>query len=651
MIDQAQMKVMILGADAPIVPRVLKYVEEGEMPHLKQLIAGGVLARNCLVPFPTITPPNWATIVTGAWPGTHGVTCFHVHQPGRPLDEFYPAFDSRDVKAEFIWEALGRVGKRSIVVNYPTSWPPRGGAELVQVAGQGLGPTEWRLHPRRAHPWDIANDLCNSQLFATEEYPLATRTAPQPPQGWASLPAAAVAEYALPLAFRNALHRLDPVTWWGLVVDDSEGLRLRIYPSKQCTTPLCELRVGSWSEKLLWQFDGEAGPRRGVFKFKLLALTPDAQQLKLFLSPICALDGYHHPPGLAEELAGLEPMPLPNFGVDELNLDWIDDQTWSEIMWEAHRWLGEASSYLLRAKPWDLFVMHVHCPDWAYHAFATHLDPLTEPEQAVRERFEKLEREFHRAWDAMLGTILAHADERTLVVVVSDHGATATGRHVPINKILQEAGLLTVEQTAAGPKVVWEKTRAVAQRSSFVYVNLAGRDPHGIVPPADYEQVRDQIITALLSYRDPEAGVCPFSMVVRREDARPLGIWGEMVGDVVFACRPEYGGQHGNHLPTAKWGIGSLEGLLILKGPGLKKGEVLERTAWITDVVPTVCYLAEWPLPKQAEGAILYQALADPDAKSKELGQLRRNYERLKRAYDTDRHLTHTYHDLSAAEM
>lgn len=650
MSEQSAVRVMILGVDAPIVPRVLKYVEEGEMPHLKSLIDGGVLAENCLVPFPTITPPNWATIATGAWPGTHGVTCFHVHRPGDPLDVVHPGFVSSEVQAEFLWEAIARAGKRSIVLNYPTSWPPRGGDLLVQVAGPGLAPNEWREYPGRRELWQVANDLCAAQLFATDDYPQGTRVQAVSPEGWKSLPEGAVAEYELPLAFHSSLHCLEPQTWWGLVVAGDEGPHLLIYPSKYSTSPICALRVGEWSPKVLWQFNTEEGPRRAVFKFKLLELRPDGKEMKLFLSPFCALDSYHHPAGVAEELAALDPMPLPIFGVSELNLEWIDDATWVEIMEEAHEWLGDAASYLLGSRDWDLFAMHLHCPDWAYHAMSTRIDPLTEPNPAVRKRFEDFERHFHRAWDVMLGKILARADDNTVIVVVSDHGAVATGRHVPLNKILIDAGLLAVEQTDGGPRVDWSKTRAFAQRSSYVYVNLEGRDPQGIVKPDDYESVRDEIITALVSYREPELGVCPFVMAWRREDTRPLGVYGEMAGDVVFAFRPEFGGQHGPHLSTATWGIGDLHGLLVLKGPNIKKGEKLARTAWITDVVPTVCYLAEWPLPAQAEGAVLYQALEDPDAKTEELQRLRRNYERLKRAYETDRNLTHSYHDLGALE-
>jgi len=645
------MRVMILGADAPIVPRVLKYMAEGEMPNLRSLVEAGVFAENCLVPFPTITPPNWATIVTGAWPGTHSVTCFHMHKPGSPLDQVYPAFDSNDVQAEFLWEAAARAGKRSIVLNYPTSWPPRGGDWLIQVAGAGLAPNEWRLHPKRTSPWDIACDLCASQLFATEEYPLGTVVEAQAPTDWANLPEGAMVEYRLPLAFRAALGDPQPVCWWGLVSSDGNGPRLAIYASKQDSEPMSLLKPGEWSAKLLYEFGFPQGPRRGVFKFKLLELSPDGKTLKLFLSPICALDGYHKPEALADELAGLAPMPLPGFGVDELNLGWIDEDTFAEMLWEGHMWLADAADYLLGNKPWDLFVMHLHSPDWMYHSIATSLDPVTEPASEARERAERLEREFHRAWDAMLGKILRHAAEDVLVAVVSDHGAKASGQHVPVNRILQEAGLLAMEDTPQGPRVVWEKTQAFAQRSSYVYVNLAGRDPQGIVAPDEYEHVRDAVITALLSYRDPKLGLCPFSMVLRREDARPLGIYGENIGDVVFAVRGEFDGQHGDHLPTATWGLGDLRGLLILKGPGVRQNYKMQRTAWITDLVPTICYLAEWPIPQHAEGAILYQALDNPDTKTDELKRLRRNYQNLRRAYAAETSLTHSYHDVAAESL
>jgi arylsulfatase A-like enzyme len=74
-----------------------------------------------------------------------------------------------------------------------------------------------------------------------------------------------------------------------------------------------------------------------------------------------------------------------------------------------------------------------------------------------------------------------------------------------------------------------------------------------------------------------------------------------------------------------------MRGVFIMAGPGVKQGEVLQRTVHLTDLVPTVCYLMGLPVPAQAEGGVLYQALEDPEAPFKELEQLRRNVDRLKR--------------------
>ena len=83
-----------------------------------------------------------------------------------------------------------------------------------------------------------------------------------------------------------------------------------------------------------------------------------------------------------------------------------------------------------------------------------------------------------------------------------------------------------------------------------------------------------------------------------------------------------------------------------MKGRGVKQGEELELTCWLTDIVPTVCHLAQWPVPAQAEGAILYQALANPNAQLEELQKCRKNYERLTRVTEATRQETHSYHQL-----
>ncbi|MHB1130870.1 MAG: hypothetical protein ACYC4L_00595 [Chloroflexota bacterium] len=77
---------------------------------------------------------------------------------------------------------------------------------------------------------------------------------------------------------------------------------------------------------------------------------------------------------------------------------------------------------------------------------------------------------------------------------------------------------------------------------------------------------------------------------------------------------------------------GEGDGLIIMDGPGVKRGGVVERPVELADVAPTLCYLAETPVPADCEGGVIYQALDDPDAKILELQATRRNYERLRRS-------------------
>ena len=78
-------KAIVIGLDAAVIELVQQFASQGLMPNVAVLLRRGVLAR-LLSPYPTITPPNWATIATGAWPATHGIPSFEVYRQGDPLD-------------------------------------------------------------------------------------------------------------------------------------------------------------------------------------------------------------------------------------------------------------------------------------------------------------------------------------------------------------------------------------------------------------------------------------------------------------------------------------------------------------------------------------------------------------------------------------
>ncbi|HID11847.1 MAG TPA: hypothetical protein EYP17_11195 [Candidatus Latescibacteria bacterium] len=637
------MKVMVIGLDAPIAPRLYRYAREGHLPAIARLIENGVYAEHCLVPFPTITPPNWTTIVTGASLGTHGITCFNVHNPGDPLDLTHQGFDTTDCRAEYIWQAAERAGRRSIILNYPSTWPPTI-REGVQIGGAGLSINEWRYR----EPSPFRCTLAAEQLFATDEYPLATTIEFRSAQGWRNMPPCRRAlESELSLMYRMARYEVEPRTWHLLALDEGDGFgRVLLCEGRDAGKAFARLGPGEWTPNIVQVFETSEGRKEAVFRCKLLELSPDGSSLRLYVSPLCALDGWSYPEEVAGEIRSEGGLPMPHGGFQALNLEWVDAGTFLEIVDLAHVWLADAAVYLLGHKDWDLFFMHAHCPDHAYHAFATKMDPLTAGSEEEARFYQEVELGFYRSLDRMIGRILEAGGEDVLVILVSDHGAKATTYTFRVADVLEAAGLLAYREAEDGERVVdWSRTKAVQQRSCYIYVNLKGRDPQGIVEPEEYEEVREAVIKALYDYTDTETGKKPIALALKREDARIIGLYGDRVGDVVYAITSDFGGQHGPHLPAARFGLGDLRGLFVMAGPGVKKGVVLERTVRLEDIVPTICYLAELPVPRDAEGGVLYQALEDPDVKLKELQRLRRNYRRLQGAFEKERALGHTYNE------
>lgn len=642
-------KCIVIGWDAPIVERIQKYLDEGNMPNTKRLIEKGVWAENCLVPHPTITPPNWTTIATGAWPGTHQIICFNMLEQGR-LDRWYQAFFHEDCKAEYIWNAAARIGKKSIVINYPSTWP-QAVKNGIQLGGAGLAINDYRTF--KGKKWSYRCDAGADFCYTTEDLPGVFPLEFESPSGWENLPECkSIKQAKIKMILRYAIGEdfdiveLDEPSLYMLVFgDENEFNTAGIYLSRNANEPLCILKENQWSEKIYMKIKTKQGEKRVVFKIKLLRLSPDGKDVKIYFTPLCSLSGWGFPSGIEKELENLEGLPVPNSFYYASLAGWIDMETLSEMIDMQNTWLGEAAAYLVKNKEWSIFYMHAHCPDHFYHGYINRVESDVSVENA--------ERRFYNSLDNMLGKILSSVDEnKTLVIITSDHGATPTENiHHPdykvfdVNEILAKKGLCTITQDpVTGVKDIdWTKTKAVSLLSCYIFINLKSRYPHGIVEDNEYEDLRNEIIKALYDYTDPLTGKKPVAFAFKKEDARIIGLYGEKIGDIVYGLYPETSGEHGRQITTGRYGIGSLKGLFIAKGSGIKKGLKLERTVWLTDIVPTICYALNLPVPAQCEGGILYQIFEDPDFRLKEFLKTKENYERLKKVFDSERHLTHNY--------
>ena len=180
-------------------------------------------------------------------------------------------------------------------------------------------------------------------------------------------------------------------------------------------------------------------------------------------------------------------------------------------------------------------------------------------------------------------------------------------------RVMQELGFTQLKHDDAGNEIEeidWEKTIAVANRANHIYLNIKGREPHGIVDPAEKFEVEEKIMTALYGYRHPETGNRVVSLAVRNKDAVHFGLGGPECGDIIYFVTDMYNYDHADSLSTC-YGCKdtSSSPIFMAAGKGIKTNYKTTRVIREVDVAPTVTALIGSRTPAQCEGAPIYQIL------------------------------------------
>jgi len=151
------------------------------------------------------------------------------------------------------------------------------------------------------------------------------------------------------------------------------------------------------------------------------------------------------------------------------------------------------------------------------------------------------------------------------------------------------------------------------------------------------------VIKALYDIKDEESGVCPVELAVRKEEDPYVGNRekiAETIGDVIYYLRPGYQlydgiiegldsefmsldefkkgytwraervfGAHAYYQPITRVEEFTVNGILIVKGPEIVKGEEIKDPIKLIDIVPTISHLLNIPPPKDCEGKLLEEIL------------------------------------------
>jgi hypothetical protein len=117
----------------------------------------------------------------------------------------------------------------------------------------------------------------------------------------------------------------------------------------------------------------------------------------------------------------------------------------------------------------------------------------------------------YRKLDGLVSYALDHMREGDLLVVMSDHGFTSWRRTFHLNAWLHQNGYLAVKDASLPPlaglqNVDWSRTRAYGFGLSSLYVNLRGREKHGIVAPEERAALVEEIAARLSAFVDPGTG-------------------------------------------------------------------------------------------------------------------------------------------------
>ena len=625
--SQKAKRAALIGYDCLIPRRLMKMLDEGGLDNFRRFMNEGSYIPEGYN-LPTVTPPSWATICTGAYPRTHGVEDYYYYHEGQSLDYKFTsqAFGSDIMTAQTIWDRWDKAGKKCLVVNYPMSWPSHM-KNGVMVMGQGLSPAEtrWPLHGNEHKEF-----LASEGVISTEFYPMGVQGRFEDAEGWENLPddMDEPLDMSVTVRFKEGVDPVEDQVWHVLAWQSGDDGydRITVAPVKDFSKAFFTIGPRQWSEPVEHDFRIIADGRieKGVFRCKLMQLSDDAEEFKLYVSGVAGRTQFISPASAAADIDFSRQITANDIGLVAFLHGIIDTETVCELVEFHSAWLWNTIECLMKANPdWDLFYMHSHPIDWFYHGWLSDLDSK---DDKVREAAEKMERHIYTVEDRLLGRLMDIMGDDTLICCCSDHGATPMGPILNTAHALKQAGLCSYEpkksenywdiyEESEGFNYVLDvsKSKAVPQRYMFVYVNLKGKYPGGIVEPEDYEKVRSEIIDALLDYRHPDTGERPVLIAVRREDAHVFGMGGAQAGDVVYVLKPDYMAEHGYGLPTGESGCGSLKNLLMFRGPNVKKGYVYPRPRWLADIVPTLCYMTGGPVPEDAEGAPIYQIMEEPD--------------------------------------
>lgn len=541
----ATSRTVVVGFDGfdPVLAE--RWMAEGRLPNFAALREQGRY-QHLATTNPPQSPVAWSSFATGLGPGGHGIFDFLRRAPDQyaidfsiaeqhPPEHVLPLFGYRIPLAEGelvnrrrgtpFWLDEEHAGQRATVLRVPVTYPPDPVSHMLSGMGVpdllGTQGTYTLLATRRMAGADNGGRIVTAPVG--EDGVVRTRLEGPPHPLKPDAP-----PLSIPIELRA----------------DGSGAILTLDGVEH------PLRLGEWSDWIRVKFGmGIFGSVPGMVRAHLNEGFP---RPLLYLSPLQAdpLDSalpISSPPAYAAQLA-TRIGTYHTLGMPEetwaLNQGHLDEGAWLDMV-KTTLAEGEAMLYDALDRHDSELVIEVFVqPDRVSHMFWRGLDPNHPLHAQTSEVARNAIPWIYAESDRVLGEVRKRLGPNDRLIVLSDHGFASYRRSAHLNRWLADHGYLAFKPDA-DPKqplfaaVDWSRTRAYALGLNGVYLNLAGREPQGIVPASGVDALKQALIEGLVEVRDP-ADAAP--MIRHVYDAAAI-YHGEHAGeapDLIIGYAPDY---------------------------------------------------------------------------------------------------------------
>jgi len=343
---------------------------------------------------------------------------------------------------------------------------------------------------------------------------------------------------------------------------------------------------------------------------------------------------------------------------------------------------ADTAKYLYRKEPWDLFMVLFGESDLVGHHFWKYTDPRSPfYHEGAPEKCRRALELVYEKIDRTVGELLDSAHPDTVTLLMSDHGFGGSGdRVLHLNTWLEREGYLKFKTDESGghigslarelfftkplmfakrygikylptrlkqeifrnrteiannmeswlrfSRIKWSQTRAYSEETPYyptIWLNLEGREPEGMVPPAERDKMLDGIIESLYQWKDPFSGEKVVKRAYKREEIYQ-GPFVHKAPDLIidfnnpdgfsYLSRPSYTNK--GKEPVGRLSRKEMDsmrfhnksgshrdfGIFFAHGKQIKSSHEA-RGVHILDLAPTVLYLLGLPVPPEMDGRII----------------------------------------------